>query len=172
MNFFVSSMGSNITISLLSSFASTSKGIYGLIAQMKHSGKSDIKKVIDDMDLLTTLKIIQCLIMEIDMNKEQPITLQICLKSLIEIIHSIHEELEKINYRLQYNDSLWIGRTIRSYGFNNCEKRLDAYIKKLENRKKLLIDILSVKNHMFRNQHIANTVSDNMPKFIDNDQNQ
>ena len=32
----------------------------------------------------------------------------------------ISEELIKIHYRLQYNDTIWFGPSVRAYSFHNC----------------------------------------------------
>jgi len=154
MNLLIAGIGANLTFGVLSSFAATTRGVVDLIGTIKQSGGPDIKKAIDELDLEATLKIIHCMVSEIYVDDQTPGTIIICLKSLMDVIRMIYDELGKINYRLQYNNSLWFGLTFRSYRFINCESRLRTYMIVLENRKKLLIDIINMQNRMFKNQTI------------------
>jgi len=160
MNLLIAGIGANLTFGLLSSITSTTKGIYDMIDYIKHTGSTDIKKTIEELDLEATIKIIHCTIAEIYIDHDTPSALHVCLKSLIDVIKLIYTELEKINNRIKYNNSLWVGKTFRSYRFANCEKRLRSYMKILESRKKLLIEILGIRGQMIKNQDIYNLLSE------------
>lgn len=154
MNLLIAGIGANLTFGVLSSFAATTRGVVDMIGTIKQSCGPDIKKAIDELDLETTLKIIHCLVSEIQIDDRTPETIHVCLKSLMDVVRLIYDELGRINYRLQYNNSLWVGKTFRSYRFINCESRLRTYMIVLENRKKLLIDIINMQDRMVRNQNI------------------
>jgi hypothetical protein len=59
-------------------------------------------------------------------------------------MNQIKDELDKINYRIKYNEKLWIKTYITKYDFTNCKKRLLGYIEVFNHRYKKLLEILSV----------------------------
>jgi hypothetical protein len=159
MNILIGALGANLTIGFISSITSATTGICSVVDRIRQSSAVDIKRVIDELDIELTVKMIQCMISEINLDQHSPATLQVCLKGLIDCLKEITDELAKICYRLQYNESLWLGQSIRGYGFENCHARLRASMKRLENRKNMLLQTLSVKDSMYRNKQLENVLS-------------
>lgn len=153
MNFLMTGISTNITMALISTITGTTNGIYTLCTNISHSTQTcanEIKQLLKETDLRTRMVIIQQLLHEIKVDKMSPNTLQQCIKSIKDSIKDISDELEKIQYRMQYNESLRIGSSFRSYGFRNCKHRLIAYVKTLDMRYNMLIDILSIQNKMHK----------------------
>jgi hypothetical protein len=59
--------------------------------------------------------------------------------------------LDKIHYRMQYNDNLWLGSRVRAYKFHNCRARLDAHLKNLDARCDALIKVIPIQNYLTQN---------------------
>jgi hypothetical protein len=153
MNYLVAGLGANITVGLISAITATTNSVYTLstnISKSTSTGSEEIKQIIKETDLETKIKVIQYLLCEINIDEHSPNTIHYCIKSINDAINDILDELEKINYRMQYNNNIWVGASIRSYGFKNCRRRLIAYVKTLENRYTTLMSILSVKDKMYR----------------------
>jgi hypothetical protein len=67
-----------------------------------------------------------------------------CITSIQESIKEISDEMEKIHYRMQYNDNLWFGSSIRAYKFHNSKIRLNTKLNNLEGRWKLLMSLMCI----------------------------
>ena len=154
MNLIIGAIGTNLTLGLISGIAGTTNGVYTMISNIAKStatGANDIKQIIKETDLEVKVKTVQLLLSEIEVNPGSSHTLQYCVKSIKDAIKDINDELEKIYYRMQYNDNLWVGSRVRSYKFHNCKARLYAKLKNLESRVISLIQILGVDNKIIKN---------------------
>lgn len=162
MNLLIASLGANITLGLITATTSATNGLYTLcnnISTTTATGANEIKQIIKERDLEVRIKMMQYLLCEIDINENSPCTLHYCMNSIKSAIKDISNELEKIHYRMQYNNNLWVGGSVRAYGFKNCKLRLKAHIDTLETRYKMLISILSIENKMYRNPELEQTLS-------------
>jgi len=151
MNFIVGAIGTNLTLGLIQGIAGTTNGIYTMISNIARStanGSDEIRQIIKDTDLEVKVKTIQYMLQEIKIDEASPHTLQYCVRSIRDAINEISQELEKIHYRMQYNDNLWVGATFRSYRFHNCRIRLGAKLQNLESRYGTLLGLLPVKDQM------------------------
>lgn len=146
------------SISYIQNFVTLVSGIY-----LFFSSYSDINnkitqqtaKVIDlkiinsihELDLNHTIKVLESLILEINKKDistyKYPDTLFICIDSIRQCFEDIRIQLDIITTRLQYNTSLYFFKTIRSYGFDNRIKQLNILKAVLDERKKLLLHIIS-----------------------------
>ncbi len=159
MNYVIAIAGMEITLGLISGVTSTTNGVYSLVDRLSHSEAEDVKHFIKESDMEMTIRVVQCIISEIQIDKYSPVTLNLCIKSIYQSIKDIEAELEKVHYRLQYNDNLWYGKSVRGYGFQNCCKRLKEHLNSLENRKRLLLETLAVKDSLFRNENLENMLT-------------
>jgi hypothetical protein len=130
----------------------------------------DIKQIIRETDLEIRIKTIQFIICEIKTNKDTPHTLYYCIQEIKNAIKDIRKELEQIQYRINYNNSLLVGATFRKYKFHNNKLRLVSLIKTLDNRYNMLLEILKIENNMFQNKDITNYLifEKNDDKLIEN----
>lgn len=162
MNFLIAGIGTNITLGLISATTSATNNLYTLcsnISETTSTKANDIKQIIKEHDLEVRIKMIQFLLYEINVNENSPCTLNYCINSIRCAIKDISTELEKIQFRMQYNNNLWFGSSIRAYGFKNCKLRLKAYIDTLESRYKMLISILSIENKIYKNPELEESLS-------------
>ncbi len=158
MNLIIGAIGTNLTLGLISGIAGTTNGVYTMISNIAKStanGANEIKQIIKETDLEVKVKTVQFLLCEIEVNNGSSHTLQYCVKSIKDAIKDINDELEKIYYRMQYNDNLWVGSRVRSYKFHNCKARLQAKLCNLESRVNSLIQILGVENKMVKNDTLV-----------------
>ena len=66
-------------------------------------------------DIVIQLNSIKQLIKEMKLNESLSSALIYCLNTIDDAIIDIEQELDTIKYRLQYNNTLVIGSTFRSY---------------------------------------------------------
>lgn len=170
MNILIAGIGTNITLGLITATMTATNTLYTLcnnISTTTDTSENEIKQIIKQRDLDVRIKMMQFLLCEININKEIPYTLSYCINSIKSSIKDITNELEKINYRIQYNKNLWVGSSVRAYGFKNCKLRLKAYIDILETRYKMLISILSIEHKMYHNPELENNLSKSV-MIVDN----
>lgn len=137
MNIVIGAIGAHLTIGLVSGITSAINGVYtlsGNISNSTNSGASQVKQMIKSTDLEFRLKAVQIMLFELKLTEKTTYSVKYCVASIKEIIEEIATELTKIHYRLQYNDNIWFGSTIRAYGFHNCIERLKICLNNLETR--------------------------------------
>lgn len=178
MNFLIGIIGANFTFGLLSGLTTALNSAYSLttvIATRTSNGADDIKNTIKDSDIENKLKIIQHLLQEIKINQKTPNTMIECINSINDVIKELTDELQKINYRMNYNDRVWLP-SVRAYSFKNSNMRLLQHIKKLDSRYLMLLEILRIENMMYKNSDINIIITKpllltNAECDIDNDNN-
>jgi hypothetical protein len=157
MNFIVGAIGANLTLGLVSGIVDATRNVYDIsstIISSTGNGSAEVKKIIKEADLEIRVRSIQYFLCELKMPDNPSHTMIYCMQSIREAVKDISEELEKINYRMQYNDNLWFGSSLRSYKFHNCKSRLAVKLRNLESRYDMLIKILSVDNKICRNPEL------------------
>ena len=158
MNLLIGTMGANLTVGLVSGMTAVVNGIYTLKSNIMHStanGSTDIKKIIKETDLEVKIRTAQLIICELKIDSTTPYTIQYCIQKIKDSIHEISDELEKIYYRMQYNDNLWFGMTVRSYKFHNCKERLNISLKNLESRCEILMRLTKLDNVLVKNDDLS-----------------
>jgi hypothetical protein len=145
MEYFITAVTANMTIGLISGMSSTVNSIFSLssnIAKSKSKDTNEISQLIKITNLELKIKLIKSLLNELNIDHNITNKVNIVVKSIIEAVNDINDEQIKINYRIEYNKKCWVDAS--KYGFNNCYKRLANNIKILDERYKLLIDMLSI----------------------------
>lgn len=168
MNIVLGQLGLSATLGLISGVTGTTQNIYALIGRMTQSNMCDINKIIQETDLEMTIRVLECLVSEIKLDEKSPVTINICLKGIHSAVKDIEGELEKIKYRLEYNKNIWVLSSFRSFKFQNCSSRLKNYLNIIENRKKLLFEVLTVQNCLVRNSHLENALLQSWADFDKN----
>lgn len=140
----------------------------------------DIVNLIKELDLSTDMVVLESLLKEINVEKyKSSATLNLCLHSLKECIHVIQFDLHETSERITYNNSLWLFKFSRSYRFDDLMIKLKTSKKTLENRKKLLFEILNIcstnnmninkDSHNDNNQQFVHT--EDIPTMMESSQN-
>lgn len=153
MNIIIGAIGANLTLGVLTGATSVINNVYSITKTLSNSTSThadEVKQILKETDLEVRVKTIQLLIDElvndIKLN-EQNESVRFCIIKINEATKDIYDELEKINFRLQYNDSLRYGSFYRAYKFDNCKQRLFEKIKILESRYESLSKISLIKKN-------------------------
>lgn len=163
MNFILGALGANLTLGLVSSITSTANGVYTLsstVVKSTANGASEVKQIIRDLDLEFKIKNTQYFLCELKITKDSPYTVLHCIQSIRDAIKDISDELETIHFRLQYNDNLWLGSTVRCYKFHNCKARIQSSLTNLEARRSTLLELMGIENMLIKNPVLENDMAD------------
>jgi len=161
MNFVIGAIGANFTLGLISGISGAVTSVYSLVStimQRTANGAEEIKDVIQKIDVESKIRTAQFLLCELSITEDTPYTVLYCVQEIDSAIKEIIDELDKIHYRMQYNNNLWVGSSVRSYKFQNCAKRLHASIDCLENRKRTLITVMSIKDKLCKNDKLIEQI--------------
>jgi hypothetical protein len=150
MELLISGLTITAMMGTVSAATSLANGVYTLsdrIIKSTDSGVADIKRLIESSDLKNRIKIMDMFVREIEINDKTPKSIAMSIESINAAIKDIERELKQIQYRIDYNDSLYFaaGGT-RLYKFGNSYKRLSAKIGTLEKRYDTLKSLFSMRN--------------------------
>ena len=140
----ISKIGLDLTLTCLSGISIIAEKLYSSITYIVTNDNEDIllTNFIKEIDLISTIKIIQKFINEIEINENTSQTINLCIAELHDILKEIETEFNNIETKITYNNSLYLLKNIRSCKFTNTIKRLATYKKILDNRIDLLLKIL------------------------------
>ncbi|VBB18608.1 hypothetical protein YASMINEVIRUS_1071 [Yasminevirus sp. GU-2018] len=172
MNFLIGAIGANLTLGLVSGVTSAVNGVYTLssnIMQSTSSGANEVKQIIKETDLEVKVKTAQLMLCELKIDDDTPYTVKYCVQTIRDAIKDIGDELEKIYYRMQYNDNLWVGSTVRSYKFHNCRARLHASLKNLESRCDTLMRVTKLNKVLVKNENLTKEMTQSVLQVDDID---
>lgn len=173
----IQKVGLDIGMKVIGGVASSAKQISSLLGFIKsENDQSDLTHFLRKTDIEVTIKILECIVSELRVGNETPVSVINSLKSLHESLVCIENELQDIKRRLQYNRSLYVFKSLRSYGFKSKMKNLTDNLDILDNRKKLLFETIEISASLERG-HINNSIlngswispSGKMLNCIDND---
>jgi len=127
----------------------SAQGIYSIVTTLTSpSTTPSISYVIKELDLIAEVSVLETLLKEIDLNKHHTETLTLCVKSLEECVLQIEKNLKIVQERSDYNNSLWILTSLRSYGFDDLISTLKLLKLNLSSRKKTLFNVLKINNFL------------------------
>jgi hypothetical protein len=152
MEFAIRTIGLDGALGCINAFTSTTSNIYLLIKKFSTLPESQsITEYIQETDLELKLRVLDCIVRSIDISHDtEALALSICsLKGCISEMHCI---LKDIDQRLQYNMSLWVIRSVRSYGFSDLYDRLKLQSMILDDRRHLLMDVLHINKYLVPKQ--------------------
>jgi len=152
----VSLVGVGLTISTITR---TTQNIYDVatyIGGISKSASDDIKRKIDELDLINTLRLIDSFINTIDQSKVNQIITN-CLNSLHHTINLIASEMKILRYEIKYNSSLYFGYSWRAYDCMPRVKKLESMKKILNERLDILVKLIPVSNVEFLKNNQKNS---------------
>lgn len=157
INLVIGAVGARVTLGLVSGVTSAVNGMFTLcktISSSTSSGAEEVKHIIKETGLEFKIGYAQSLVCELKKEEDLPFTIHQCVKSINDAIKDISDEMFVIHYRMQYNDNLRFGSTLRAYKFHNCKARLESHIKNLEARCDTLIKTLPIRSHLVKNPEL------------------
>lgn len=143
MNYYLSLLGTTMSLSLVNKMSTTMSNVYTLVCSLSKQ-PSQVTELLHKSDIVNTIKVIEQYVKDLqssDMFHSRTMTL--CLESLNEVILQIKNELDRIQFKMKYNEKIWFLSSVRKYNFrSSCERLADA-IDVLNLRRKLLFEITS-----------------------------
>ena len=145
----IRTIGLDLTLKCVSVLTTSAQGIYSLITNIKSTHPlyvEDVSKILKELYLEKYILILESLLKEINIEKHHTKTLALCLESLKTCVLEIENVLGTINNRVIYNKSLWLGKSIRSFGFEDIISSLQLLKKNMDNRTNKLFEVIKI-NH-------------------------
>ena len=167
----ITEVGFTALLGTATALTSTSANVYTLIYNIvKYSGPNKVNIItsINKLDIENTLKITELMLREIPKEKIRSNSVMQGVESIYEIIKKIEQELRSIYTKLKYNEKLWILNYWKAYDCSTHLQKLQTYNEILEKRKKLLYEILQIKNDIFIMNNISKLESNNYETFFVN----
>lgn len=128
-----------------STLSSTTTGIFALTQKIYKSDPSgEMEKVLKETDIEFKRDILYTLIEKIDSNKIHNKALKQCLDGMKECLADLEKELKIIHQKLEYNKSLWLLPSMRSYKFTNSPDKIRSLFKVLVERRDMLFKMLDL----------------------------
>lgn len=145
-------MSVQIIASFIPNLTNMLSQIYNLFVSINsNNNATHIQKIIKDTDIEATIQTIDFYMKSFDetvlYNNN---AIKHCVEKLNEVINSIVNELNRINDKIQYNNTLYFGyvlSTFRVYNFKTSKKRLISHIDILHKRWKMFLDIMNINNN-------------------------
>jgi hypothetical protein len=145
--FIAQAIGIDLGFRIVSGVSSSARNISDLMGFIKKKDKkSDLMSMLENSDVEHNVRVLECVVLELNVTQNTPVSIINCLKSLYRILIKIEDELKVAKERIEYNSSLNYFTRIRSYGFSNTIKRMNKNLEILRIRRTLLYDTLKIKN--------------------------
>jgi hypothetical protein len=141
-------VGFTVITNCLGALTTSANGIYTLIGNISTSSVPDISDFLSESDIQNSIKTLEMLVREIDLKNNPTRTLTASLASLVECMTEIEKNFGEVKKRMEYNKSLWVFVSLRSYGFTDIVKKLKSLKITLDNRRNSLFDILKVNQYL------------------------
>ena len=123
------------------------KGIYSLLSSIgTHDGATDVNIHLKRLDLESKIRLVDCIIK--DIRAVETNTLAMCISDIKESLTNLEQILQAINERIKYNNSIWVCRSFRSYGFTDILPQLDIAVTILLDRRSALFDVLRINDKL------------------------
>lgn len=155
----MTNIGLTTIISTLSLINKTSQSIYDLIKSLNDKQDNNINKILIELDLENTIKVINEILINLESVNISSKNILSNIQNIKDIILKIENELLLLHNMVDYNNSIWILKKYRSYDCQNILDNLKLYKSILDNRKKLLTEVLQINN--FINNNINNNIKNN-----------
>lgn len=161
----MTNIGLTTIISTLSLINKTSQSIYDLIKSLNDKQDNNINKILIELDLENTIKVINEILINLESVNISSKNILSNIQNIKDIILKIENELLLLHNMVDYNNSIWILKKYRSYDCQNILDNLKLYKSILDNRKKLLTEVLQINNFInnnINNNNIKNNNKDNL----------
>ena len=121
-----------------------STSIYGLLEYIISNPDNILLNTLASLDIEFEVRIMESLISDIKTDEISSVTFNLCLTALKDCVAKIEKELQTIHKKMQYNNSIYLFKSWRSYPFTNNVNILHTYSNILKKRSKMLFSILKI----------------------------
>ena len=125
----------------------TAKSIYNGVSGVISHKNSVVTRILDELDVVASLKIIQSLIFDIKAHHYESKTFQIALESIDEIMTKIYKEVEKINEEAEEHNKKWFANW-RTPVYVSRIKNLRELKKNMDIRFDYVVKIIHINNEL------------------------
>jgi len=141
----ISMVGGDI---LLNTITYSASNIYSILTKLTRlREKNDITEYLMQSDLEKTLIVIDTLIKSM-VNKKLSSPIRVAIQNLTDILAITEKELNDIHEKLEYNESLYVLRSWRSYDCTLNLDRIKQYAQLLDKRLDLVIKLFSINDNI------------------------
>lgn len=151
---YIGLIGIDFTIKCITALTSSAASIYTLSSSISNNQNTNIMYFLKELDISENVQIVENLLLEINIKNNHSQTLASAIKSLKDCVIEIEQILIEMQSRMSYNNSLWILKTFRSYGFNDIIEKLKILNNILNKRKNLLFEVIKISEHLNKNKNI------------------
>ena len=152
MQYMVSTVGIDLGFKIVTGLSTSAKSIYGIINCINNDETQiDLAELLESTDVKETVENLELFVKEISISQDTPETIIKSLKGLNNALSSIENEFKLIHDKIKWNKSLKIFISVRSYKFHDNIHRINNLLKILEQRKKLLFDMLILRPFLKKN---------------------
>jgi len=129
----------SLVSNLINSITTISKNVYNLLDLSKNTHTSELILLLERTDIKTTIMLLQSVLTELleNQNKIMNKSIVMAIDNVKEIIQLIETELTDIHKKIEYNSTLYIMSSMRSYDCNinltNMETKISILVKRRDN---------------------------------------
>jgi len=145
----VKTIGIDVTIQCVKAVSCTAQGIYGLL---RNIGSIDtggaVSKYMREADIECQVQLLESVVSAIDVNRHHTEPLSLCIKDLRSCLDQIEKILREFQTRIDFNRSIWLFSSLRSYGFSDLHDELKLHTRHLADRSSRLFDIIKINGYL------------------------
>ena len=136
----------SLVSNLINSITTISKNVYNLLDLSKNTHTSELILLLERTDIKTTIMLLQSVLTELleNQNKIMNKSIVMAIDNVKEIIQMIETELTDIHKKIEYNSTLYIMSSMRSYDCNINLTNMETKISILDKRRDNLFRVIDV----------------------------
>ena len=136
----------SLVSNLINSITTISKNVYNLLDLSKNTHTSELILLLERTDIKTTIMLLQSVLTELleNQNKIMNKSIVMAIDNVKEIIQLIETELTDIHKKIEYNSTLYIMSSMRSYDCNINLTNMETKISILDKRRDNLFRVIDV----------------------------
>lgn len=147
----VSAIGADLGFKIVTGIASSARNITTLMGFIKKKGsKTELIEFLEEKDIVMRVNTLHCVVSELKINKNTPVSISNCLKGLHQIIKSIEYELTAIRKKIEYNKKIYWAAKFRKFKLKSNLRNINNFVEIMESRRKLLYETVSIGDNLIR----------------------
>ena len=145
----VGSVGVGVLANCITSITASANGIYTLVGNISSSTPTpDIHEFLIKSNIVSKVKLLECLVRETDTKSNPTKTLKEAIKSVQNSLAQIEAALNEVKRRIDHNKSLYVFVYFRSYGFTDIIQKLMILKEPLNEQYQDLRGIIAINQYL------------------------